>query len=162
MSRFVCFVPKADIRIAAKQHRYSITSSARASSVGGTSRPRALAVLRLIARCNDYTKIEPTLGGSDDENSHCSNCGRDLGNCDRRRADHCAGALRRLRDRRPGIPNRAPRLCVLPRVLGTAARGELLLVPHPADDAHGNMVGWRGRTVAFCSWLAGYRPWPLP
>jgi hypothetical protein len=27
---------------------YSITSSARASSVGGTSRPRALAVLRLI------------------------------------------------------------------------------------------------------------------
>src|SRR5215472_7436149 len=30
--------------------RHSITSSARASSVGGTSRPSALAVLRLIAR----------------------------------------------------------------------------------------------------------------
>jgi hypothetical protein len=32
----------------------------------------------------------------------------------------------------------------------------------PAYDAHGNMVGWRGRPVAFCSWLSGYRPWPLP
>ena len=31
-----------------KQHHYSITSSARASSVGGISRPSALAVLRLI------------------------------------------------------------------------------------------------------------------
>jgi hypothetical protein len=31
-----------------KQHHYSITSSARASSVGGTSRPRDFAVLRLI------------------------------------------------------------------------------------------------------------------
>src|SRR6516164_7600614 len=41
--------PKADIRIAAKKHRYSITSSARASSVVGTSRPSAFAVFRLIA-----------------------------------------------------------------------------------------------------------------
>ena len=32
--------------------RYSITSSARASSVGGTSRPSALAVLRLITSSN--------------------------------------------------------------------------------------------------------------
>jgi hypothetical protein len=32
----------------------------------------------------------------------------------------------------------------------------------PVYDASGNMVGWRGRPVAFCSWLAGYRPWPLP
>jgi hypothetical protein len=24
------------------------------------------------------------------------------------------------------------------------------------------LVGWRGRPVAFCSWLSGYRPWPLP
>jgi hypothetical protein len=32
----------------------------------------------------------------------------------------------------------------------------------PVYDAHGNMVGWRGRPVAFCSWLAGFRPWPLP
>jgi hypothetical protein len=31
-----------------KQHLYSITSSARASTVGGTSRPSALAVLMLI------------------------------------------------------------------------------------------------------------------
>jgi hypothetical protein len=31
---------------------YSITSSARASSVGGTSRPSALAVLRLITSSN--------------------------------------------------------------------------------------------------------------
>src|SRR3954451_4540667 len=31
---------------------HSITSSARASSVGGTSRPRALAVLRLMASSN--------------------------------------------------------------------------------------------------------------
>ena len=30
----------------------------------------------------------------------------------------------------------------------------------PLYDAYGNMVGWRGRPVAFCSWLAGYRPWP--
>ena len=32
----------------------------------------------------------------------------------------------------------------------------------PVYDARGNMVGWRGRPVAFCSWLSGYRPWPLP
>jgi hypothetical protein len=32
----------------------------------------------------------------------------------------------------------------------------------PIYDVHGNMVSWRGRPVAFCSWLAGYRPWPLP
>ena len=31
----------------------------------------------------------------------------------------------------------------------------------PAYDARGNMVGWRGRPEAFCSWLSGYRPWPL-
>jgi len=30
----------------------------------------------------------------------------------------------------------------------------------PVYDAAGNMVGWRGRPVAFCSWLAGFRPWP--
>src|SRR5215467_3597060 len=41
---------------------HSITSSVPAMSDGGTSRPRALAVLRLIARCKGYTKIEPTLG----------------------------------------------------------------------------------------------------
>jgi len=26
----------------------------------------------------------------------------------------------------------------------------------PVYDAYGNMVGWQGRPVAFCSWLAGY------
>jgi len=31
----------------------------------------------------------------------------------------------------------------------------------PVYDAYGNMVGWRGRPMAFCSWLAGFRPWPL-
>jgi hypothetical protein len=30
----------------------------------------------------------------------------------------------------------------------------------PVYDAYGNMVGWQGRPAAFCSWLAGYRPWP--
>ena len=42
----VRFVPKADI--SAANITYSITSSARARSVGGTVRPSALAVLRLI------------------------------------------------------------------------------------------------------------------
>ena len=27
----------------------------------------------------------------------------------------------------------------------------------PIYDVYGNMVGWRGRPVAVCSWLAGYR-----
>jgi hypothetical protein len=45
-SRNVRFVPKADM-IA-----YSITSSARASSVAGISRPSDFAVLRLIANSN--------------------------------------------------------------------------------------------------------------
>ena len=35
-----------------KQHLYSITSSARASSAGGTSRPSAFAVVRLMTRSN--------------------------------------------------------------------------------------------------------------
>ena len=35
-----------------KKHFYSITSSARASSVGGMSRPRPFAVLRLITNSN--------------------------------------------------------------------------------------------------------------
>ena len=30
----------------------------------------------------------------------------------------------------------------------------------PVYDSYGNMVGWRGRPQAFCSWLAGYRPYP--
>jgi hypothetical protein len=30
----------------------------------------------------------------------------------------------------------------------------------PLYDTYGNMVGWRGRPQAFCSWLGGYRPWP--
>jgi hypothetical protein len=30
----------------------------------------------------------------------------------------------------------------------------------PVYDTYGNMVGWRGRPVAFCYWLAGFRSWP--
>ena len=48
-SRDVCFVPKADIRIAANNIPHSITSSAVASSLSGIVRPSSLAVLRLIA-----------------------------------------------------------------------------------------------------------------
>jgi hypothetical protein len=40
ISRYVCFVPIATERSAAKN--YSITSSARASSVGGISKPTGL------------------------------------------------------------------------------------------------------------------------
>jgi putative tryptophan/tyrosine transport system substrate-binding protein len=47
----VCFGPKADSCSAAKS-RYSITSSARANGVGGTSIPSAFAVLRLITNSN--------------------------------------------------------------------------------------------------------------
>ena len=43
---------KADMSRCSKEHTYSITSSARASSVGGTSRPSALAVLRLMTSSN--------------------------------------------------------------------------------------------------------------
>jgi hypothetical protein len=43
---------QADSCIAAKRRLYSITSSARASIVGGTSSPRALAVLRLMTSSN--------------------------------------------------------------------------------------------------------------
>jgi hypothetical protein len=43
----VRFVPKADILRCGKERRYSITSSARASNVGGMVMPSALAVLRL-------------------------------------------------------------------------------------------------------------------
>src|SRR5262245_25823181 len=42
----VCFGPKADM------DAYSITSSARASNVGGMVRPMALAALRLITNSN--------------------------------------------------------------------------------------------------------------
>jgi hypothetical protein len=47
------------------------------------------------------------------------------------------------------------------------AYGEPLPAPNcywyrmPVYDTYGNMVGWRGRPVAFCSWLSGFRPWPL-
>ena len=47
-SLIVRFVPKADERTAAKKHRYSITSSALVSSVGGKVRPSILAVWRLM------------------------------------------------------------------------------------------------------------------
>ena len=44
------FVPIPDLCNRSKATLYSITSSARASSVGGTSRPSAFAVARLITR----------------------------------------------------------------------------------------------------------------
>jgi hypothetical protein len=43
-------VPKPAVSKRSKQHSYSITSSARASSVGGTSRPRTFAVIKFTAR----------------------------------------------------------------------------------------------------------------
>jgi hypothetical protein len=46
------FVPKAVLSRCNKLRCYSITSSARASSVGGTSRPSAFAVLRLMTSSN--------------------------------------------------------------------------------------------------------------
>jgi hypothetical protein len=45
-------LPKGDICCAANKHRYSITSSARVSNVGGTVRPIALAVVRFMTRSN--------------------------------------------------------------------------------------------------------------
>jgi len=44
--RLLC--ANSDLAQCSKKHRYSITSSALASKVGGTSRPSVLAVLRLI------------------------------------------------------------------------------------------------------------------
>ena len=43
---------KSGLMHRSKQHLYSITSSAQARSVGGTSRASALAVLRLITNSN--------------------------------------------------------------------------------------------------------------
>jgi hypothetical protein len=45
----VRFVPEADILRCGEKCRYSITSSARANSAGGTARPQRLAFLRLVA-----------------------------------------------------------------------------------------------------------------
>src|SRR5215831_10429655 len=44
--------PISDRTQRSKKYRYSITSSARTSSVGGTSRPSALAVFRLMTSWN--------------------------------------------------------------------------------------------------------------
>jgi hypothetical protein len=51
-SCYVAFVPQGDICSAARNPVYSITSSARASSDGGTSRPSTLAVVKLMTRSN--------------------------------------------------------------------------------------------------------------
>src|SRR5215469_9721894 len=50
--RDVRFVPKADILRCGKEGRYSITSSASASSLSGIVKPSVLAVLRLITNSN--------------------------------------------------------------------------------------------------------------
>jgi len=90
---------------------------------------------------------------------HCSSCDRDLGNRAIRRANHGACALRRLRGRTAS--RYAPGFVYYPY-------GEPLPGPNcswfrmPIYDGYGNMIGWRGRPVAFCSWLAGFRRWPLP
>jgi hypothetical protein len=48
----VRFVPKADVLRCGEERRYSITSSAVASSLSGTAKPSALAVLRLMTSSN--------------------------------------------------------------------------------------------------------------
>jgi hypothetical protein len=131
-------------------------------SDGGTSRPRALAVLRLIARCNGYTKIEPTLGEAlmtktltalmaaatlasatsavpTTAQERCVGCG--IGG--------------------PEYPIAPPGYVYYPAYWEPLPGANCYWFRIPAYDAHGNMVGWRGRPEAFCSWLAGYRPWPL-
>src|SRR5215472_5879242 len=52
LNRDVRFVPKADILRCSRDWRYSITSSAVASSVCGNIRPNVLAALRLRVRSN--------------------------------------------------------------------------------------------------------------
>ena len=51
-SRLRGALPTAELMHRSKQHHYSITSSAWASSVGGTVRPSVLAVLRLTMKSN--------------------------------------------------------------------------------------------------------------
>jgi hypothetical protein len=48
----VAFVPGTDLMHCSNERPYSMTSSASASDVGGTSRPSALALLRLITNSN--------------------------------------------------------------------------------------------------------------
>ena len=55
--------PLGFVRHRNKMRRYSITSSARASSVGGTARPSALAVLRLTTSSNFVGCITGRLAG---------------------------------------------------------------------------------------------------
>jgi hypothetical protein len=58
--RQVRFVPTTGLMHRSKQHRYSITSSARARIDCGTESPSAFAVLRLIA--SSYL-VGPALAG---------------------------------------------------------------------------------------------------
>ena len=55
----VRFVPQADILRCGKERRYSITSSARASSVGGIVNPSVLAVLSCIVECDRHVRFVP-------------------------------------------------------------------------------------------------------
>jgi hypothetical protein len=98
-------------------------------------------------------------GDRDDENTRCFSWGRDFGNCRRRRADHGGCALRRLRRRTAGL--RAPGYVYYPTYGEPLPGSNCYWYRIPVYDAYGNMVGWRGRPMAFCSWLAGFRPWPL-
>jgi hypothetical protein len=51
-SRHVRLVPKAAVSRCSEEQSYSITSSARASSVGGLSRPSTVVVIRLMTKSN--------------------------------------------------------------------------------------------------------------
>src|SRR5262249_42352202 len=62
--RCVRFVPKAAVSDCSKAALYSMTSSARASSMGGTSMPSALAVTRLTAKSKMAGNMMGKLGGA--------------------------------------------------------------------------------------------------
>jgi hypothetical protein len=61
--RHLHFVPTPVVSRCSKAAPYSITSSARASNVGGTSRPKAFAVCRLIMNSNLVGRRTGMSGG---------------------------------------------------------------------------------------------------
>jgi hypothetical protein len=79
--------------------------------------------VRKSSRCSRGLLMTKTLSAP--------SCGRDLRNRNIRRADYGRCALRRMCYRRQRAAGRcAAWLCVLSRLWGTAARAQLLLVPH--------------------------------
>jgi hypothetical protein len=78
------WVAADDCRAAEKRHElaalHSITSSARASSVDGTSRPSALAVLRLMTSSVPHPPVQPVaLAQNDRGHLHSTIASSDLG-----------------------------------------------------------------------------------